>query len=109
MRCKQIIAAAMVAAAVSTPALSAEYVMSASADYSGPFADVMPSAMSGINAVAAWWNKDVGSKLGVKVDVKIYDMRYDTTPPSSRAPGRASCRATSRSCIWASARPISPR
>ncbi len=77
MRCKHVIAAAMLAAAVSTPALSAEYVMSASADYSGPFADVMPSAMSGINAVAAWWNKEVGSKLGVKVDVKIYDMRYD--------------------------------
>jgi branched-chain amino acid transport system substrate-binding protein len=77
MKIKRMMAAAMMLAAVSTPALSAEYVMSASADYSGPFADVMPSAMSGITAVAAWWNKDVGSKLGVKVDVKIYDMRYD--------------------------------
>jgi len=51
--------------------------MSASADFSGPFADVMPSAMSGIQSVTNWWNKDVGQKLGVKVNIKIYDMRYD--------------------------------
>jgi ABC-type branched-subunit amino acid transport system substrate-binding protein len=74
------VAAAMVAAAgvaLSVPATAAEYVMSASADFSGPFADVMPSAMSGITAVTNWWNKDVGQKLGVKVNIKIYDMRYD--------------------------------
>lgn len=77
MSIRKMIAAAAIAGALVTPAWSAEYVMSASADYSGPFADVMPSAMSGIKAIAAWWNKDVGSKLGVKVDIKIYDMRYD--------------------------------
>jgi ABC-type branched-subunit amino acid transport system substrate-binding protein len=74
------VAAATVAAAgvaLSVPAKAAEYVMSASADFSGPFADVMPSAMSGITAVTNWWNKDVGQKLGVKVNIKIYDMRYD--------------------------------
>jgi ABC-type branched-subunit amino acid transport system substrate-binding protein len=74
------VAAVMVAAAgvaLSVPARAAEYVMSASADFSGPFADVMPSAMSGITAVTNWWNKDVGQKLGVKVNIKIYDMRYD--------------------------------
>jgi branched-chain amino acid transport system substrate-binding protein len=59
------------------PALSKDYTMTASADFSGPFADVMPNAMSGIETVAAWWNKDVGAKLGVKVNIKIYDMRYD--------------------------------
>ncbi|PWB57429.1 MAG: hypothetical protein C3F17_20625 [Bradyrhizobiaceae bacterium] len=74
---KRLVAAAALLGAASSPALSADYVMSASADYSGPFADVMPSAMSGIQAVAAWWNKEVGTKLGVKVDVKIHDMRYD--------------------------------
>ena len=73
---KAILAAAMLAASTLSAA-SAEYVISASADYSGPFADVMPNAMSGINAVADWWTKDVGEKLGVKVRVKIYDMRYD--------------------------------
>jgi hypothetical protein len=77
MSIRKMIAAAVVAAALATPASAAEYVMSASADYSGPFANVMPSAMSGITATTAWWNKEVGSKLGVKVDIKIYDMRYD--------------------------------
>ncbi|MEL3888840.1 ABC transporter substrate-binding protein [Ferrovibrio sp. MS7] len=70
-------AAAAMLAAVSLPAYSAEYTMSASADFSGPFADVMPNAMSGIESVTAWWNKEVGAKLGVKVNIKIYDMRYD--------------------------------
>ena len=74
------VTAAMVAAAgvvLSVPAKAAEYVMSASADFSGPFADVMPSAMSGITAITNWWNKDTGQRLGVKVNIKIYDMRYD--------------------------------
>lgn len=69
--------AAAFLAATALPATSAEYVMSASADYSGPFADVMPNAMSGINTIVDWWNKEVGEGLGVKVNVKIYDMRYD--------------------------------
>ena len=74
---KHSLAAAMIVMASVLPARATEYVMSASADYSGPFADVMPSAMSGIQAVATWWNKEVGKGLGVKVDIKIYDMRYD--------------------------------
>src|SRR3954452_23774239 len=69
-----IVAAAL---AVAQPAPAAEYVMSASADYSGPFADVMPSAMSGLTAIGNWWNKEVGQKIDVKVDIKITDMRYD--------------------------------
>lgn len=73
------IAAALCAAITTLPAKAAEYVMSASADYSGPFAGVMPNAMSGINAVADWWNKEVGAKIGATVKVKIYDMRYDAS------------------------------
>ncbi|MBX9587734.1 MAG: ABC transporter substrate-binding protein [Hyphomonadaceae bacterium] len=74
---KSIVAAALLAAS-SLTASAADYVFSASADYSGPFADVMPNAMSGINAVADWWNGEVGKKIGVNVRVKIYDMRYDS-------------------------------
>lgn len=84
---KCILVAAALAAATTVPARSAEYVMSASADYSGPFADVMPSAMSGIQAVTAWWNKEVGEKLGVKVDIRIYDMRYDAAVIARTWPG----------------------
>ena len=71
-----LVGAAMLLAGA-LPGSAAEYVMSASADYSGPFAGVMPNAMAGINAVADWWNKEVGAKNGVIVKVKIYDMRYD--------------------------------
>lgn len=77
MKLRSMILAAGLLAMAAWPARAAEYVMSASADYSGPFAGVMPNAMSGINAVADWWNKEVGAKLGVNVKVKIYDMRYD--------------------------------
>jgi len=77
MKVARSIFAAALLAATSMPALSADYVISASADYSGPFADVMPNAMSGINAMADWWNKEVGAKIGVNVEIKIYDMRYD--------------------------------
>ena len=59
---KQSLVAAAIVIAGAVPARAAEYVMSASADYSGPFADVMPSAMSGIQAVANWWNKEVGKR-----------------------------------------------
>lgn len=77
MKFKRTLLAAAMLAASSLSAPAADYVFSASADYSGPFADVMPNAMSGINAVANWWNAEVGKKLGVNVQVKIYDMRYD--------------------------------
>jgi Periplasmic binding protein len=75
LKLRLIMAAAVLA--VAQPSLAAEYVMSASADYSGPFADVMPNAMSGLIAINNWWNKEVGQKLDVKVDIKITDMRYD--------------------------------
>ncbi len=78
MKFKSSILAAALLAASGLTASAADYVITASADYSGPFADVMPNAMSGINAVADWWNKEVGEKLGVNVQVKIYDMRYDS-------------------------------
>ncbi|MDN2583365.1 ABC transporter substrate-binding protein [Aquibium sp. ELW1220] len=78
MTYKRSILAAALLAASSLTASAADYVITASSDYSGPFADVMPNAMSGINAVADWWNEEVGEKLGVNVQVKIYDMRYDS-------------------------------
>ena len=77
MKIKLLVAAAILSTVMSWSAHAKDYVFSVSADYSGPFADVMPNAMSGINAVTDWWNKEVGPKLGVKVTSKIYDMRYD--------------------------------
>lgn len=62
----------------SGPSQAETYVFSASADYSGPFADVMPDAMAGLRAAVDWWNHEVGAGLGVDVDLRIYDMRYDS-------------------------------
>lgn len=87
MNVKQSFAAALVLAAVSTPAYTANYVMSASADFSGPFADVMPSNISGIQTIANWWNKEVGAGLGVNVEIKVYDMRYDAAVIARTWPG----------------------
>ena len=77
MKMKLLIAAAILGTVMNWSAQAKDYVFSVSADYSGPFADVMPNAMSGVIAVTDWWNKEVGAKLGVKVTSKIYDMRYD--------------------------------
>lgn len=79
MRPRTILTAAALTLALSGAALAEEtYVITASADYSGPFADVMPDAMAGLQAAVAWWNHEVGEGLGVNVDLRIYDMRYDS-------------------------------
>ena len=66
--------------------MAADYVMSASADFTGPFADVMPSTVSGIRAIAAWWNDTKGKELGTNVDIKVHDMRYDASVVASTWP-----------------------
>jgi ABC-type branched-subunit amino acid transport system substrate-binding protein len=75
LRTKLIAAAAWLFA--SLPAQATEYVMSVSADFSGPFANVMPNAMSGVKSITDWWNEEVGKRLGVTVKLSIHDMRYD--------------------------------
>lgn len=78
MTIKTFLSAGLVSLALTTASVQAEtIVFSASADYSGPFADVMPDAMAGLNATIDWWNREVGAGLGVEVDLRIYDMRYD--------------------------------
>lgn len=77
MKFRPILLAGTLSFLAALPATAEDYVMSVSADYSGPFADVMPDAMAGIKTVVKWWNKEVGEGLGVTVEPKIYDMRYD--------------------------------
>ncbi len=78
MKIRTTLMAGAAALGIAHAAAAETYVMSASADYSGPFADVMPNAMSALKAMVGWWNKEVGAGLGVDVDLKIYDMRYDS-------------------------------
>ena len=55
------------------------YNVSVSLDYSGPFAAVMDSWYSGQQSVFDWWNETRGKNLGVKLNLKTYDMRYDAS------------------------------
>ena len=70
----------------SASAMAADYVMSASADFTGPFADISPSTISGVRAVTAWWNETKGKELGVNVEIKVHDMRYDASVVASTWP-----------------------
>jgi len=63
------------------------YQVPAMSDFSGPFSSIMPMMAGGREAVATWWNAEVGSKMGVKVEVKSYDTRYDAAQTASLWPG----------------------
>lgn len=63
------------------------YQVPALSDYSGPFAAIMPMLGAGREGVVNWWNVEHGAKLGVKLDLKTYDTRYDTAQTASLWPG----------------------
>lgn len=63
------------------------YQVPAMSDYSGPFAAIMPMVGPGRESVVSWWNAEVGAKLGVKLELKTYDTRYDTAQTASLWPG----------------------
>lgn len=77
MKLRTTLLAGAAALCLAATANAETYTVTASADYSGPFADVMPDAMAGLQAVVDYWNAEVGEGLGVDVNLKIYDMRYD--------------------------------
>jgi len=72
-------ALALLGAAAPQARAQVQYNVSISLDYSGPFAAVMDSWYGGQQSVFDWWNDTRGSKLGVKLNVKTYDMRYDAS------------------------------
>ncbi len=89
---KSLAARAMLAGAAltlsTTPALAETvYQIPSLSDFSGPFASVMPAFSGGREAVFSWWNAEQGAKLGVKLELKPYDTRYDTAQTASLWPG----------------------
>ncbi|MCL7946159.1 ABC transporter substrate-binding protein [Marinobacter sp. ATCH36] len=78
MKAMKLVLAGAAAISLASFAQAETYTFTASADYSGPFADVMPDSMSGLEAIVDYWNAEVGEGLGVDVDLKIYDMRYNS-------------------------------
>ncbi|MBU2551527.1 MAG: ABC transporter substrate-binding protein [Proteobacteria bacterium] len=64
-----------------------EYNVTGSVDFTGPYAVVMPPIDEAGKAFFAWWNDEVGPKLGVKLNRKTYDTRYDPALTASLWPG----------------------
>lgn len=82
------VAASAAALAGANPAAAQTvYNVPSLSDFSGPFAAVMPLFAGGREAVIAWWNAEVGAKLGVRLSMKGYDTRYDAAQTASLWPG----------------------
>ena len=84
---RAVTAAGIAAATMAPVAAETVYQVPALSDYSGPFAAIMPMVGPGREGVVTWWNAEVGTKLGVKLELKTYDTRYDTAQTASLWPG----------------------
>ena len=56
-------------------------------DFTGGYAELFKAWVPVHKAVVAWWNDTEGKKLGVKLELKHYDGRYDPTVIASMWPG----------------------
>lgn len=63
------------------------YQIPSLSDFSGPFASVMPFFSGARESVLDWWNTEQGTALGVKLELKPFDTRYDTAQTASLWPG----------------------
>lgn len=63
------------------------YMIPSLSDFSGPFSTVMPSIGGSREAVINWWNAEVGTKQGIKLQMKAYDTRFETAQTASLWPG----------------------
>ena len=66
---------------------AAEYMITTSVDYSGPYAVIMPPFESARKSIFTWWNETKGKELGITIKNKAYDMRYDPSVVASTWPG----------------------
>lgn len=78
-KARRLLAAAILGSAAAGAQAQANYTVSVSLDYTGPFANVMDSWWGGQQSVFDWWNETRGKQLGVQLNVKTYDMRYDAS------------------------------
>ncbi len=53
------------------------YTIPVAADYTGPIAAIIDSWQAAHQAMLAWWNETRGARIGVRIEQKIYDTRYD--------------------------------
>lgn len=67
--------------------MAAEYTITASMDYTGPYAVLIDIFDAAGKSIFAWWNETKGKELGITVKRKLYDMRYDPSVVASTWPG----------------------
>ncbi|MBV1865458.1 MAG: ABC transporter substrate-binding protein [Rhodobacteraceae bacterium] len=63
------------------------YNLAMLSDFSGPYADIMPILAGGREAVVDWWNDTRGKELGVVLNYKNFETRYDAAQVASLWPG----------------------
>ena len=80
-----VVALAVMLTAQTVPA--AEYTVTCSVDYTGPYGVIMPQFETSRKAFFAWWNETKGKELGITLKSKAYDMRYDPSVVASTWPG----------------------
>lgn len=81
-------ATGLVAFGAHSPAFAqTTYNVASLADFTGPYADVMKDMIGARWAVVNWWNEEVGKGLGIRINMKDYDHRYDAAQVSSLWPG----------------------
>lgn len=63
------------------------YNVAGMADFTGPYADIMQDWTGSRRAAIEWWNAEVGKDLGIQLNIKDYDHRYDVAQVASLWPG----------------------
>ncbi|MCD1627628.1 ABC transporter substrate-binding protein [Seohaeicola saemankumensis] len=63
------------------------YNLALLSDFSGPYADIMPILAASRETVFDWWNETSGQELGVTLNYKNYETRYDAAQVASLWPG----------------------
>ncbi len=64
-----------------------EYKIPVISDFTGSWAQLFKAWIPMQKAVFEWWNDTEGKKLGLKLDLKHYDGRYDSSVIASMWPG----------------------
>jgi branched-chain amino acid transport system substrate-binding protein len=82
----KLAAIGLLAAAAMTAHAQKVYNAAGFSDFSGPYAGVFAEWMQARETALAWWNKEVGPKIGVRINLKQYDNRYDTAQTASLWP-----------------------
>lgn len=87
---KGLIAAGAIALATALPIKAqaeVTYNLALLSDFSGPYADIMPVLGGARENVFDWWNATRGAELGVRLNYKNYETRYDAAQVASLWPG----------------------